>query len=192
MDKIYAFGTHYEILDYELGQFPKLEKDLSLWDDIRYQVIPKYYYDKDSKILYVPRGYDPNILADHYKTFINFTSEPTQKKKVNFTLHCFPKNSAQKEAVRFLSGKNEYSHLYNDTQQVLTMPPGEGKTYCTISALSLLGYRSIVIINTITLRDQWQEKFIEYTGLDESCIRILGSVSDIEKMIMSKNKRKLN
>ena len=81
-DKIYAYGTHYEIMDYELGEFPKLEKDLSLWDDIRYEVIPKYYYDESTKIFYVPRGYDPNILADHYKTFINFSSEPTKKKKV--------------------------------------------------------------------------------------------------------------
>ena len=191
-DKIYAYGTHYEIMDYELGEFPKLEKDLSLWDDIRYEVIPKYYYDESTKIFYVPRGYDPNILADHYKTFINFSSEPTKKKKVNFNLHCFPKNSAQKEAVRFLSGKNEYSHLYGDTQQVLTMPPGEGKTYCTISALSLLGYRSIIVVNTITLRDQWKEKFIEYTGLNDSCIHALESVSSIEKIMLPKNKRKLN
>ena len=191
-NKIYAYNTHYEIIDYELGEFSKLERDLSLWDDIRHTAIPKYYYDENTKILYVPRGYDPNILADHYKTFINFSTESTQRKKVKFNLYYFPKNSAQKEAVRFLSGKNEYSHLYNDAQQVLTMPPGEGKTYCTISSLSLLGYRSIIIVNTITLRDQWKERFIEYAELNDGCIKILGSVSDIEKVTLPKHKRKLN
>lgn len=191
--KIYAYNTHYEITDYELGEFSKLERDLSLWDDVNHKTIPKYYYDEDTKIFYVPRGYDPNILSDHYKCFIDFKPDcSTSMKKVNFNLQSFPRNAAQKEAVRFLSGKNEYSYLYGDSQQVLSMPPGEGKTYCTISALSLLGYRSMIIVNTCTLRDQWHSAFLEYTELNESSIKDLTSVTEIEKLMMPKNKRKLN
>lgn len=190
--KIYAYNTHYEILDYNLGDFPKLEKDFSLWDDITHSVIPKYHYDSEKCILYIPRGYDPNILSDHFKVFIDFTKEHTSMKKVKFSLKSFPRNAAQKEAVRFLSGKNEYSHMYTDTQQVLSMPPGDGKTYCTISALSLLGYRGMIVVNTCNLRDQWKFAFLQYTELGDNTVLELNSVADIEKIINKKIRRKLN
>ena len=190
--KIYAYNTHYEIMDYELGEFPQLERDLSIWDDVYHRAEPKFYYDGERKVMYVPRGYDPNILAEHFKTFIDFINEPTERKKATFTVRLFPRNSAQKEAVRFLSGKNEYSHMHNDSQQVLCMPPGEGKTYCTISALSLLGYRSMIIVHTVDLRKQWTESFQNYADIPKNYIKELTSVAEIEKLTNPKNKRSLN
>lgn len=190
--KIYAYNTHYEIIDYELGDFPQLERDLSTWDDITHRLEPKFYYDTDNKVIYIPRGYDPNILANHYNTFIDFIDTTTDKKKVSFNIQSFPRNAAQKESVRFLSGRNEYSHMYNDTQQVLSMPPGEGKTYCAISALALLGYRCMVVVNTVNLRDQWRDAFKQYTGIPDNYIKELTSVKEIEKLILPKNKRMLN
>lgn len=181
--KIYAYNTHYEIIDYELGEFPKLEHDLSAWDDIYHKSEPRFYYDESNKIMYVPRGYDPNILADHYKMYIDFITGFTDRRKVSFNLHSYPKDAAQKEAVRFLSGKNEYQNMASDTQLVLSMPPGDGKTYCTISALSLLGYRSLIIVNTKSLKDQWIEKFLEYTDISSKGVKDISSSKIMEKMM---------
>lgn len=180
--KIYGYNTHYEIMNYSLGDCEKLEKSLSLWDNIMHKHEPKFYYDEDRRILYVPRGYDPNLLQEYFKTFIDFKNCQTKRKKVIFSMWSPPRNSAQKEAVRFLAGKNEYSHMINDGQQVLSMPPGEGKTYCTISALSLLGYRSIIIVNTVDLRNQWKEKFLQYTKIPSNYIVDLDSMSKISKI----------
>lgn len=185
--KIYCYNTHYEIMDYTLGDCEKLERSLSIWDKVRHRLDPKFYYDEESRILYVPGGYDPNLLEEYFKTFIDFKKCSTRKKKVIFSIWSTPRNGAQKEAVRFLAGKNEYAHIYSDTQQVLSMPPGEGKTYCTISALSLLGYRSIIIVNTVDLRNQWREKFMEYTKLPSNCIAVLDSMDAIKKIKKKRN-----
>lgn len=187
--KIYAYNSHYEINDYDLGDCIKLEKDLSTYDEIYHKVNPKFFYDEEERRLYIPRGYDYILLEEYFATFIDITNGSTDFKKVTFTVNTPPRNSVQKEAVRFLSGKNEYSIFKDSTQLVLSLPPGDGKTYCTISAISLLGYRSMIIVDTVNLKDQWKEKFLEYTNLPEKYIRDLKG-ADITKILNSRNPEK--
>ena len=60
--EIYAFSTHYEIYNYKLGMFPKLERLLSTWDDVNFKRNEYFYYDNDKHILYVPRGLNELML----------------------------------------------------------------------------------------------------------------------------------
>lgn len=185
--KIYAYNTHYEIVDYNLKDCPKLEFDLSIYDDVYHRQEPKFYYDSEKKVLLIPKGYDFNLLQEYFKTFIDDIDTTSSKKKVTFSMELPPRNAIQKEAVRFLSGKNEYATFKDEHQLVLSMPPGEGKTYCAISAASLLGHRTIVIVNTVDLKRQWIEDFLAYTNIPTNYVRDLHS-SDMTK-VMENNKR---
>jgi superfamily II DNA or RNA helicase len=183
--KIYAYNTHYEIMEYDLGDFPSLEWELSLWDDVRHVRNPKFYYDAENRIMYVPRGYDPNKLSNWAKKPIDFMDTCNERKKVTFNIKTPPRNNVQKESIRFLTGKNEYETMYNESQLVLSLPPGEGKTYCTIASLSLLNAKSMVIVNTDTLRQQWKSKFLEYTEVPDKYIHIIDGTKDIDKLMKS-------
>lgn len=184
----YAFNTRYELHNYDLGDLPKLEKEFSLWDDLYHRQLPRYYYDEERRVLFIPRGYDYLKLEAYIGKPLVYKKECNARKKISFPILTPPRNDAQKEAVRFLSGFEEYKRMAGESQQVLSLPTGEGKTYCTIAACSLLNTPVMVIVGTDDLRKQWKEKIIEYTRLPESSICLISGRPIIEKLLKYKEK----
>lgn len=187
---VYAFNTRYEIHDYDIGDIPSLEKELSLWDDIYHRRIPKFHYDEENRILFLPRGYDFVKLEAYVGKSIVYKKECNEKKKVNFPISP-PRNDVQKESVRFLAGLEEYKRMVGESQQVLSLPTSAGKTYCTIAACSILSVRSMVIVGTDDLRKQWKQKIMQYTGLPSSSIYLISGRQTIDRLLKIKD-AKLN
>ena len=179
----YAFNTRFEIHNYELGDIPRLERELSLYDDINHKVLPKYHYDEDAKILYIPRGYDFAKIESFVSKSIVYKKCPNERKKSSFTVIKPPRNTIQKEAVRFLVGLEEYNRMKGESQQVLSLPTGEGKTYCAIAACSVLGTKTMIIVGTDDLRKQWKTKIMEYTGLPQSSICTISGSQTISRLL---------
>lgn len=184
----YAYHTRYELHNYELGDLPRLEKEFSLWDDVYYKQIPLYYYDEERKVLFLPRGYDPIKLETYVGKPLVYKKECNPKRKISFPIMSPPKNDTQKEAVRFLTGFEEYKRMSGESQQVLSLPTSVGKTYCTIAACSLLNICAMVIVGTDDLRKQWKEKIKEYTKLPDSSICLINGRQTIEKLLKYKEK----
>ena len=64
---IKVYQTHTEISPYEINSVPKLEKMLSKYDAVRHKYIPiGYYYDNDSKTLYLPKGVSTLLLQKFF------------------------------------------------------------------------------------------------------------------------------
>lgn len=186
---VYAYNTRYEIHNYNLGDIPIIEKELSLWDDVYYRPIPKYHYDEERKILYVPRGYDYVKLSELTGTSIVYKREANPRKKASYSLLMPPKNDIQKEAVRFLAGLEEYDRMKGESQQVLSLPTGEGKTYCSIAGCCMLGVKALVIVGTDDLRKQWKQKITEYTGLPSSSICMIIGRRSIDAIHKASDKK---
>ena len=164
-DKILAFDTHYEILDYQMGQYAELEKSLSYYDFNTFTNYPRYLYDDVRNILYIPRGIDHVLLEDRYGKEVTYVKNTTNPQQIFFKLKTSPRDEIQKKAIRYLVGLDEFKSTKNESQKVLIMPPGYGKTYCTIAALQRLGQRALIIMHTKNLKNQWMEKFKEYTDM---------------------------
>ena len=179
---IYAYNSRFEIHNYELGDLPQLEKTFSVWEDITHCSLPKYHYDEDNRILYIPRGYDYYKLEVMVGKSVVYKKESNEKKKVNFTINTPPRENVQKESVRFLAGLEEYSRMRGESQLVLSLPPGTGKTYCAIAACSLLQTKTMVIVSTDDLRNQWKEKIKEYTNLPKSSICIIKGPKEMQEL----------
>ena len=81
-----AYNTHYEIINYHLGDCPKIEADFSIWDPVTHRKIPYYNYDETNKILYVPRGYDVNIVASQTGKPITFIENHRPKEHYHFSV----------------------------------------------------------------------------------------------------------
>ena len=188
----YAYNTRYEIHNYELGDIPKLEKEFSLWDDVYHRAIPKYHYDEEKKILFLPRGYDYIRLETYIGKPLVYKKECNPRRKVTFPIMSPPRNEVQKEAVRFLSGFEEYKRMAGESQQVLSLPTSAGKTYCAISACSLLNTVTMVIVGTDDLRKQWRDRIKEYTKLPDSSICLISGRPVIEKLLKYKERKLAN
>lgn len=179
MVEIHQFQTHYEIRNYELGMFVNMERDLSMWDKPRFTSCPRFEYDDNLKILYVPRGYDINKATDFFNTNIYKYISSKPKIKVDFNMRLNPIGELQEENIRFLTGTGEYSGTSKDPQLVSSLPTGEGKTYCVVASACALKLKTFVIVPTDFLRGQWKKDILKYTDLEDDKICIINSTSEL-------------
>lgn len=181
--KIYAYNTHYEITEYLIGMSRTLENNLTLHDYDGYQHTPKYHYDRNNHVLYVPRGYDEDLLSKQLGDRpIEYIKDYTKPRKVSFSMTKPPRNDVQKESIRFLTGKEEYDYMYYATQAVLSLPGGGGKTYSTIAAISIYGVKSMIITHATDIRDQWILRFQEYTNVSESLLVTITGTEQLKRI----------
>lgn len=164
-NKIYAFNSHYEIYDYSLGDNKSLEYDLTFHDWVAYNHTPVYYYDDVNRILYIPRGIDRMLLEEWNGKPVTVVTNTNEDVPIGFKLKKPPRDDNERKAIRYLIGSEEFASTKNDSQKVLIMPPGYGKTYCTIAAIQKLHTRTLVIMHSSNLKKQWMEKFKEYTDM---------------------------
>ena len=185
--EIYAYSTHYKIFNYKLGMFPKLEHLLSTWDDVKFKRNEYFYYDDKLHILYIPRGINELMIEQCTNGCIVMgENEPIPSQKMYFRLKYQPRDAVQKEAIRFLLGRNEYNYTSRSSQLVLALIGGGGKTYCSTAAMSILGVKTMVICHTSDLINQWVDRLTEYTDLGTSNIVKLSSSNDLMQYVEQK------
>ena len=181
---IYAYYTHYEIVNYDMGDCPLLEKMFSIYDNVYHKLTYYCYYDKEKKILYLPRGLDNNKLYDLTgKPIMNYVGEASRFDKVSFSMKLTPRDDVQKESIRYLLGKNEYAHTAGAPQLILALIGGGGKTYCATAAMNILGYKTMVICHTEDLIKQWIDRFAQYTNIPSGSIVKLSSQKELESYL---------
>jgi superfamily II DNA or RNA helicase len=126
---------------------------------------PKYLYDKEERVLYIPRGYDQLLLEQWNKKPITIVENDSNVIQTGFKMKLSPKDENQEKAIRFLTGEEEFQSMKGAPQKVLVMPPSAGKTYCTIAAIQKLHLTALIIMHTQTLKEQWIERIKEYTNM---------------------------
>ena len=186
--KIKIFHTHSEIYDYNLGDCPKLEKDLSLWDGVTFKLHPfGYEYDEDTKTLYIPRGINPWVLRDMFNIEPDMMYQADEFETTSIKLKTEPRNNLQKEAISFLLGEGEFKRTVEHSQLLLTLKPGDGKTYIGIAASILMGMKTMVICHTERILNQWVERYQQFSDMNERDIYIIQGKSSIDKLMKMKN-----
>lgn len=184
MNKIIIYRTHIEVLDYELGDCPAIEKTFSIYDMTYHKRFPKgMIYDKEKKILMLPRGIDIGFLERHLQ------SEPVVDMTIDeigdvgpIMLKYKPRDAIQQEAIRFMLSMDKYHHNETSTMLSLNLNTGKGKTYCAIATAAYLGYRSIVITDSVGWLEQWKNFFIEYTDISKDEIYLISGTPSLMKL----------
>lgn len=185
MSKIVVKHSRIEVNNYEFGDCPKLEYFFTIFDPITHSYYYKGIdYDEKRKVLILPRGLDISWLEytlngdakldPKYDEF-DYVSEPIMIKSM-------PRDDVQKEALRFILGKAEYSDNAKKSQLGINLNTGKGKTYITVTAISYWLVRSIVIANTKGIINQWRDKILEYTDIKSREIYIIEGSASIDKL----------
>lgn len=185
MSKIVVKNCRIEINNYKIGDCPKLEKCFTIYDPITHSYFIKgMEYDENRKVLILPRGLDISwleyvlnaeaVLDKNYDEF-EYLSEPIMVKKT-------PRDADQKEALRFILGKGEYTQNSYKSQLHVNLNTGKGKTYVTITAISFWLVRNIVIADKIGILQQWRTRILEDTDIKPKEIYIMEGSNAIEKL----------
>lgn len=186
--KAYAYHTHYEIENYAPGKCYPAESALRYWNDDKY-AYECYYIEKDGK-LYLPRGLDPEIVARSTRHPVEYVRNCNPYAKISFSMKTPPRNETQKEAVRFLTGRDDYNYTKKSSQLVLSLVGGGGKTYCSIAALSVLETKMFVVCHTTDIKDQWESRIKEYTNIQDDAIVKIESSKQMLKYLNPDRKLK--
>lgn len=184
MAKIEVYRTHIEINNYDLGDQPGLEKRFSVYDYLYHRYYPKgRYYDEDQRILYLPRGINIGYLERIFNTEAQVFSFCDPKGEIeSIKIKYKPRDDVQYEALQFMLSLGKYQSNINKTMLSLNLQTGKGKTYCSITALSYLGLRSIIITNTNDWLAQWREFFLEYTDIKPDEIYYISGTPTLMKL----------
>lgn len=189
MTKITVKHTSIEIQPYVLGQSPDLEKQLTVWDKVNFKMVNVglEYIEEEQKLL-IPRGIGTGFLEKEFDTtvFMDTKHDPVQHTK--FKVNIKPRNDNQKEAIAYILGEGKYSGNKKYSRHMLTLDTGEGKTYCSVTALGFMQMRAAIVVPKNGLMTQWEERLFQYTNISEWDIyRISGSKS-IEKLMKMSDK----
>lgn len=171
MKKIICYHTHLALNDYVLGECPVLERKLSTFDKIYYKWIPKgFVYDNETRTMLIPAGVSATWVSSITQRPVEINYEPDPYQKMSIRLTTEPRNDLQREAILFLLGQGKFKNYSKYSQLLLNLDTGEGKTYTTIALLCFKGLKSIIILNSNKIKNQWVDKLKEYTDIDERSI----------------------
>ena len=184
MNKIVVYRTHIEINDYTLGDCPVLEKTFSVYDMTYHKRFPKgRIYDEKNKILMLPRGIDIGYIERllHSEPVVDSSVDPIGDIGP-VMLKYKPRDKVQEEAIRFMISADKYRHIEHATMKSVNLNTGKGKTYCSIATAAYLGFRSIVITDSIGWLEQWKRFFVEYTDIKEDEVYLISGAPSLMKL----------
>ena len=192
MSKIDVYNTAIVISDYELGSHPTLENYFKIkvpvtktYSTYRYFGI---HYDEENKKLYLPRGIDiwlvEKILGEEAKIHVNEYIKYDKYDK--FKIKNLPRDDVQKKALRFMLGKEEYRHTAEKSQLSVNLNTGKGKTYLAISTIVFSGIKTMIIMYSENLIQQWKKEILKYTNLNPKQVCIIEGSNSIHRL-MAKN-----
>ena len=192
MSKIDVYNTAIIINDYDFGDYPTLEN----YFKIRVPVTKTYstyryfgiYYDETNRKLYLPRGIDiwmvEKIIGEEATIHINENYK--YDRYDDFKIKNLPRDDVQKQALRFMLGKEEYRHVAGKSQLSVNLNTGKGKTYLAISTIVYTRMKTMIIMYSEDLIRQWKQEILKYTNLSEKQVCIIEGSGSIHRL-MSKN-----
>ena len=192
MSKINVFNTHIEINNYEFGDCQKLENYFRVYDPVRHSYYYiGMYYDENNKKLYLPRGIDIWLVEKLFNENAHVNTNKYYKYDTHDDIYIkyLPRDDIQKQALRFMLGKEEYRKISTNSQLSVNLFTGKGKTYISIATLAYTGIKGVIIASRSGWLKQWIDKALEYTDMSQKEIfPITGSLQIQRLMRMPEDK----
>lgn len=166
------------VKNYQKGDYDKLLKSLSVWDQGTFSYSWCNYLIEGDDLI-IPRGMNLKYLYHIYPNKrVVYDNSFDKQKSVIFKSNYEPRDSKQEESINFL--------LNDDDNKMLCLKTGGGKTFCTIYALSKIKKRSMVIVDNDKTMTQWKDEFVKFTSLSENDIYLISGSDSIEKIVKAK------
>lgn len=177
MPKIVLKHSRIEILNYEIGDAPKLEEYFSFYDAVKHSLcFMGIEYNTDTKTLFLPRGMDIEFLKSTFlsEPVVIYDCDPYMDSDP-IPIKSVPRDDKQIDVLKFILGIEPFDRNKTKSQLSVNATTGFGKTYCTIASICYTGNRTIIITSINDWLEQWKQKIKEYTPLTDKNIYMLSS-----------------
>lgn len=175
-----VYNTHIEIRPYEKGKYKaldeKLEKEFEVFDRYAFKTsFEAYMIDGDT--LYLPKGVNLTSLmlltnTDVFPT-IHYDYDKYEKIPREYTITRDPNTEIRREAVDFMTSQGKYSKNKANTQYMLNLDVGLGKTYAMVSAIMHYRAKTLIIIYFTSLVQDWINELKASTNIPANKIKFI-------------------
>lgn len=132
------------------------------------------FYLESEKFLLVPR----NFPLHKFAWGVEIDNHQHEGEDIKIEHKITPRNEVQKRAINY---------LMNNENGVIELAPGVGKTVITIYMIAERKKKSLILVHRDSLADQWRDRALTFTNLQEDDIARLTSTSfeeDFKKPII--------
>lgn len=183
-EKIYVNYSNIYIPNYSLGNCKKLENILSYWDEKNYKRENiGFIYDDEKRILKIPRGVDINYICHVLNREPTYSKNPNPSDKMTVKLKTPPRDDDQRKSIAFLLGEKNFNYTRDYSQLLLELETGVGKTYCAIASSCHMKTKTAIIVDENKFLEQWKEKTLQYTNINNKEIYIVSGSDTINKIL---------
>ena len=185
MIEIKRYPGRIDLHNYELGDCPKLESSLSVWDPVYHTIsYSAYVYDEENKILTIPGGYNieylEQIMNKSYRLDESNRNIREAYNTVSFSLKYPTRNTTQNKAINFL--------MLDCPQKFLSLQTGGGKTYCAIHYVFKSKKIPLTLVDQDSICQQWIDKILYFTTIKKEEIYVISGRDSIEKILKMTDK----
>jgi superfamily II DNA or RNA helicase len=166
--KILEYGASYKIINPNKGIEDLLENLETIDYHTREKVPLGYFYNREKDAYSVPKGIGKSELFKYLKTnktqmggFLDVGD------KLGFKM----KNNPFKKQSKIINNVHD-NFKRGDTQAIVDMPTGRGKTFAAIYLTHKLNRKPIIFVKNGRQCKQWAKGFVEHTHIDEDRIYI--------------------
>lgn len=130
-----------------------------------------YTYDPEKEIIRVPAGLGDSYITSLFPGVKIEILKYQPFKPTDFTMVSTP-DKYQKKVLGDI-----VSTLKKDSQVKCTLPTGTGKTFTATFLISILKMKTLVVVGTDNLRQQWQGSFLKHSTLRQKDILVMEGAS---------------
>ena len=163
----------------------KLEHALSVFDKNIFSVTFKAYRIFTSKktgkeCIVIPRSYPMKWLQQKFpEEEVVYSDNRYKNDCICENIECLyePRDKRQKSALKWLNEK------YNWSQKILSLKPGDGKTYIALKYICDEKRKAFIIVHNHTILQQWKERIVELTNIKEDRIALISGSDKFYKIM---------
>ena len=158
-------------VDKDSNEFKKVNYAYSLYDKVKHKYVFSVFTVIDSD-LYFPASIGVDNIEKYFpdkKVVYNYMTT-AKAASMSYNMRHAPKNELQQKAIRFMMTMRKDNKVRS---RFLSLATGSGKTYVSINVISQLKKKAMIIVDSISLAEQWRGEFLKHTDLKESHIVIL-------------------
>lgn len=180
---------HISICNYKMGDNKEFEKSLSIWNKMtfRYELIGGYYVP-EYKEFRINRGYDLYRLKNFFPDYpMRVMNDAFIGQESTIELYTPPRSDIQRVALTFMTRQGMYGTI-KQSQQLIDIPTGFGKTYCGVATTAYWKKKVIVFVPFSKLLGEWLDAFTSFTSLTKDDIMIIQGSDACDKILEGKCK----
>lgn len=167
------------IRDVKDEDFVKLNKKFSTFDHVSKQYVMPIYTTINSDV-YLPRSVGVSFIESMFpdKAVQYNVNTAVRWARIEMNMKNQPRDELQSSAISFLSRirANNDSH-----ERFLALPTGKGKTFVTINIIQILKLRTIIMVDTMDLAEQWKNQIMFHSDVKEEEIGIISGHAALER-----------